>query len=882
MAPALWRPVTTPGQVSTASRAGTVDLAQLASTPLAVGGAFPTDLPARFAASSPATRTAAAALASPRPQAPALGPGFEGLNSTQCGCAPPDVIDAVGPTQIVEMVNLEVQVYSKTGVALHGASASSFFGAGSDFLSDPRVLYDNASGRWFASIFDAGPSGTGLVRLAVSAGSDATGTWYLFTMVSAPSGEFPDQPILGASSDLVAFGGNMFSESTSSFYGAEYWVVDKAALLNDSAAAVQSWGPDPNYLSIHPVQSLGPTSTQYFVSTTSASSDNVTMLAVQGVPPSSTVTWSTLLISSYTTAPAGREPSGGTIDSADTRVQSAVWQNGDLWLAFDDQCTPTGDSIPRACARLVEIATGSSSVLQDFDYGLVGFDLYYPALSLDRAGDLTMVFGYSSSSVYPSIGVTGQAATDGAGTMQSYRTVHSGSSTLSCGGVCRYGDYFGAATDPTSSVVWVGGEFTTASLSWDTWIAPVVTDGPARADLSVAPGSVDLGQNVSVSLLGANVTCGVWFSAYCASSIPLGDGATASSPCSSNGPGYTVTHTFSSVGSYEVGLNGYLGVYSSSTCAAGTQTLNLSIVPAPVVVSTLPIAGVAASPQNGADVGQSIALVATVSGGRAPYAYLWSGLPAGCANSATAWVNCTASVPGSTTIGLNVTDSNGVLRPVSLGYTVSPALALSLAATRKGLDVGQSATFNATVTGGSGSYGIEWFGLPTGCSGTNLTVLTCAPTGHGSFSVTAEVIDSNGASVLSSPVAVVVGPALVVSVEFGASGTVGQASTLRLNVSGGTAPYTITWSGLPSSCPSASSATLSCTPEGSGTYTIHVVVLDAAGASENATGSWSVSSAPTGLVIGLTAVLAIVGATVAACLVVGLLLLRRRSRRGPA
>ena len=68
------------------------------------------------------------------------------------------------------------------------------------------------------------------------------------------------------------------------------------------------------------------------------------------------------------------------------------------------------------------------------------------------SGSLVVVYGLSSSSDYPGIQVTEQAGTGSVGSLQSPISLQKGSGpvilTYGCsGGVCRYGDYFGAGLD---------------------------------------------------------------------------------------------------------------------------------------------------------------------------------------------------------------------------------------------------------------------------------------------------------------------------------------------------------------------------------------------------------------------------------------------------
>jgi len=234
------------------------------------------------------------------------------------------------------------------------------------------------------------------------------------------------------------------------------------------------------------------------------------------------------------------------------------------------------------------------------------------------------------------------------------------------------------------------------------------------------------------------------------------------------------------------------------------------------------------------DVGQSVTFVASVSGGEAPYAYVWEGLPSGCASVDAATVTCSPTGAGVSTVAVTVTDANGVVgSSASLHLTVSAEPTISaLTASRMTLDVGQSTVLNVTATNGTGLRSVyAWSGLPAGCASVDVETLTCAPTAPGTYTVTVAITDSNGYTVTSGPVLLVVSlaltaPTLSASVR---SVDVGQAVTFAASVSGGEAPYTYVWEGLPSGCASVDAATVTCSPTGAGVSTVAVTVTDANG-----------------------------------------------------
>ena len=396
--------------------------------------------------------------------------GFDGLVAFQsCPCNPPDPIGAPGPNHIFEMVNFAGEIFTKQGAAVKNFTLASFFNTGPDFISDPKVLYDAPSGRWFASIIslDKNFSTTGVithsnVTFAVSTSNDPTSTWTIYNINTSPN--LPDQPIIGISDDKFILSANDYNSHLSVFLGAQYWVVNKNDLVAiSSSPRITSFGPFLSLESVHPVQSLSSTTTQYMVTVGAGdigtNSTSVRLVSITGLPGVSTVNnaSSVLPVNLISIPPPAQEPStvaGPTqMDTGDFRVQDAVWSQGKLWLGLNDACQTV------SCIRLTQIDTAASSVTQDFDFFASGIYYFYPAFAMDSSGNLQMVYGYSSTSIYPSLAVTGQKTTDPVGSLASAVTIKAGNGVNYDD---RYGDYFGAGVDPSdTSVVWVVGQYHT-------------------------------------------------------------------------------------------------------------------------------------------------------------------------------------------------------------------------------------------------------------------------------------------------------------------------------------------------------------------------------------------------------------------------------------
>jgi hypothetical protein len=231
----------------------------------------------------------------------------------------------------------------------------------------------------------------------------------------------------------------------------------------------------------------------------SSTSPTLGVVAITGTPNANNValTETDLPIPIATSLPPEpRQPSGTTNDTQlDDRLLSAVWQNGVLWTSGTDACTPAGDATSRDCARLwkVDTSSASPSLLLDTDLAQSGTDVYYPAVSLDSAGDLFVSYSASSPSLAPGAYAVISPATAGSQfsapvTIAAGRASYNGG-TIGGQNAARWGDYSAAAPDPSVlGDVWVAGEYApsdAASGDWGTAAAQISLTAPPQAAIAV-------------------------------------------------------------------------------------------------------------------------------------------------------------------------------------------------------------------------------------------------------------------------------------------------------------------------------------------------------------------------------------------------------------
>jgi len=542
-----------------------------------------------------ASKTVATAPTVPSPQTTTVGlilEGAPGGSPNPCGCSPPDVIVGAGPNHVFEMVNLAGIIYTKAGaVAKATFGLDSFFGLPASSESDPQVSFDSSSGRWFASIIDIPGS---RVVFAVSTSNDPTSTFNLYAVSDGTN--LPDQPVTGTNDDKYVISVNDFNSAGTRFLGVHYWVVNKSDVVSGATTIHFATNtPDPSMFSLHPAQHLSSSTTFYMVtdctgtcvSSRNSQTNTETVVSFTGLPPGTvTVSSSSFSIATSVIGPDAAQPGTSTLlRTNDNRVESVVWESNSLWASWNDACVPSGDTATRTCLRLVQATTSGATATkaQDFDFAASGQYYFYPAVTSFQ-GQLAVSFGTSSSSIFPSAMATGRASSDPVNTLQAPATVKSGTSIDTS---TRYGDYFGAATDPTptsASTFWVAGEYRADSTfqNWNTVIGQIASfGGAATFDFSVSlnptSGSVVQGSGTT-STVTVGLVSGTSQTVSLSTSInPTATGLTATVNPTSGTPTYTSTLTISTAtntpaATYTITVTGTSGSLSHSATYSLTVT----------------------------------------------------------------------------------------------------------------------------------------------------------------------------------------------------------------------------------------------------------------------------------------------------------------------
>jgi hypothetical protein len=400
---------------------------------------------------------------------------------------PPDGNGAVGLNYFVEFVNGSFAVYNKSdGSGVVQISALKFWSncgpggtgvggitfASSDYVTDPRVIYDPASHRWFASQidFDASAPDPSLESdyylLGVSDTDDPSGSWHVFSFLAAPgSVQFADFPTLGVDSNAVYLGGDMYHGQANSL-GTSLTMIPKADLLASPPTVTNRvFLGTTSYAShgaiLQPATCLDGSGSGNILAAGSVADDflaHSNLVATSVVHPGATnatlAPGTNIFVNSYTIPTEPTQPDGSnTLAVNDARISARVYTVGGVIYAVQNI-----EVNGRCAIRWYRINAANYTLLESGTIADANLNLFFPSIAANANG--VLVIGCNGCSInsyisaYAYVGQTvngvttfGNSVLLGAGSVN-YHDLYE-QSGLSTTGDSRWGDYSTVSVDPS-------------------------------------------------------------------------------------------------------------------------------------------------------------------------------------------------------------------------------------------------------------------------------------------------------------------------------------------------------------------------------------------------------------------------------------------------
>jgi hypothetical protein len=452
------------------------------------------------------------------PHDPVASPSFEGLNENDL--APPDPTGAVGPFSYLQAINLQVGIYSRAGNLLASAPFSTLTGSGTDFLSDPQMLWDSNTNRFYYLILDVGdelnPKSTMLWGFSKSNNpTTLPGSFCNYVANFGWGGTIADYPKLGTTSDFLLIGVNIYPNLVTFLESDVGWISKpkgsntfrkcpsagsfklgkQTALLNDDGATLSST-PEP-------AQQADPSSTGWIVSVpdptnSGATGDKLELYKVtknQNGTANIQKVGTPVAVPNYSPPPpAPQQGTVHTIDTLDGRLIHAVSAvdpaHGTATALWTSHAVFGGAGsevrwyeIDVANAALFQSGTVNDLSLYAFN-GSVSSDRVYRSSSQKGFGNnLVVNFSTSSATAYPAIQMVSKVGANAQSGFVLVKQSPGPEDGFDCFELqkCRWGDYSGAVPDPaaplTGSVgkvwmdnMWASGISDPLNATWRTWI----------------------------------------------------------------------------------------------------------------------------------------------------------------------------------------------------------------------------------------------------------------------------------------------------------------------------------------------------------------------------------------------------------------------------
>ena len=405
---------------------------------------------------------------------------------------PPNANGASGLRHYVEIVNGRYAVYDKLtgGVIVSSTDRAFWTEGGISFaqgleVSDPRVLFDPLSQRWFASGLDLRRSTfeENRLLLGVSKTSDPLDGWNTLAFDPDPAtGYFSDFPTLGIDANGVHLGANFFEVGATAVAGKTVVSIPKSDLLSSTPTVANRTGfglvsAGVGGLTIQPAVSFDPLMDHgLLLGQGSPLVRQLRLTSIEnadGPGPALLGATTNISVPSYGLTGGLLQPDGTiTLKNIDNRFGAMVYEvNGVLHGVHVTQVNG------RSAIRWYRIAAISGLLLESGTLSEPGVDYSFPSIAANEAGVIMIGFNKSSATEFVSSYAVAGETVGGVTTFGIPLLLKAGVANyhyFPVNGLSRWGDFSSINVDPTdSNVFWTNQEFVSAPNVWSTQITAI-------------------------------------------------------------------------------------------------------------------------------------------------------------------------------------------------------------------------------------------------------------------------------------------------------------------------------------------------------------------------------------------------------------------------
>ncbi|MCG9895528.1 MAG: hypothetical protein MH204_08640 [Fimbriimonadaceae bacterium] len=429
---------------------------------------------------------------------------FPGIGFT--GPIPPDPDIAVGPSDIVQVVNGGIAFFRKSNGSRYFqvSDSNTAFWAGMgapDFIFDPKVFFDPGTQRFYMVYLALDdPNQKSYLLIAVSDDANPSGTWNRYridvTGTAGGNATWFDYPGFGFNRDAVVISGNMFGFTAGSF-GSRIVALHKATLA--AGGAINAKISDaPGTFTFQVARTVDPTMSKLpMVARRGFSSSFLTLANVADVTntvgEAPTITTTNITVPTYNGHFTDATSFGRVLDTIGDRMMTAYARNNRVYAVHT-----TNAASGRAQVSWYEIdlatwpASGNPATLQSGNITNGANDVYMPSIAASANGDISILATRSGDTLRPELVFWTQETGAAAGTVNGPTLLAASSGPPH--NFFRFGDYSDIEIDPDDdSTFWgVGNNF--GGGNWTTDIGNWIL---TRVD-TVLPGSVTLLQGTNI------------------------------------------------------------------------------------------------------------------------------------------------------------------------------------------------------------------------------------------------------------------------------------------------------------------------------------------------------------------------------------------------